>query len=148
MHRTLRAGLLAYTCLFFTACQSSPVKDFTSIKFGMEKSDVLETMGNPRRTQRFQGKDRWTYVFYDKQIRFEKEVQFFEGNAIYVGDTSEPAENQSAFAVDKLNESKNKALDEQQTRDAIENRNAYNIYEAKIKGTSSPQYVPVFKPLQ
>jgi outer membrane protein assembly factor BamE len=149
MHKLLRACLLTTTYLSLTACQASPLSDFANIKPGMEKNDVLETMGSPRRTQRFHGKDRWTYVFYDKQIRFEKEVQFFEGNAIYIGDTWQPPEDKSAFAADQANEVKNKALDEQLAQEAIENRSAYQSYEARVKGSSGPQqYVPVFKPVQ
>ena len=65
----------------------------------------LDIWENPSRTQRFHGKDRWTYIFYDQSIRFEKEIQFFEGNAIYIGDTWQPPEEQSAYRrVDKKNE--------------------------------------------
>lgn len=154
MHRILCACLLAFACFAFTACQSTPLKDFSTIKPGMEKHDVLETMGSPRRTQRLHGRDRWTYVFYEKKIRFEKEIQFFEGNATYIGDTWEPAPELSAPTVDQSNEVKNTALDAAIAREAAESRSAYENYEANIRGTSNnhttdtPRYIPVFKPLR
>ncbi len=62
--------------LLLTACQTSMVNQFAKVRPGMEKDDVLGIMGSPTRTQRFHGKDRWTYVFYDDRIRFEKECNF------------------------------------------------------------------------
>lgn len=147
MHRFLVFCLAAAGCLL-TACQTSALKDFEKIKPGMEKQDVLEVMGNPSRTQRFHGKDRWTYIFYDSRIRFEKEVQFFEGNAVYVGNTWEPPVEQSAAMVDKRNEERNAAIDAELAREATENRNAYSNYELKVHGDDKVRYVPDFKPLR
>lgn len=147
MHRFLSITLLA-SIWMMTACQSSPLKDFAQVKPGMEKNDVLDVMGNPSRTQRFHGKDRWTYIFYDQRIRFEKEIQFFEGNAIYIGDTWQPPEEQSAFVADRRNEEKNKSIDAELAKEATEARNAYINYENKVKGNDKVRYVPVFKPLK
>lgn len=131
-----------------TACQSSAVKDFQKLKPGMEKDDVLAYMGNPSRTQRFHGKDRWTYIFYDQSIRFEKEIQFFEGNAIYIGDTWQPPEAESAFTVDKLNAQRNISIDAELAKEAAEAHNAYSNYESKVHGNDKIRYIPEFKPLQ
>lgn len=147
MHRFLSSILLA-TIWTIAACQSSPLKDFAEVKPGMEKDDVLAVMGNPSRTQRFHGKDRWTYIFYDQRIRFEKEVQFFEGNAIYIGDTWQPPQEQSAFVADRHNEEKNASIDAELAKEASEARNGYINYEAKVKGTDKVRYLPTFKPLQ
>ena len=134
--------------LLTTACQTSMLKQFQALKPGMEKDDVLDIMGSPSQTQRFHGKDRWTYIFYDQSIRFEKEVQFFEGNAIYIGDTWQPPVEQSAFVADKKNEEKNLAIDAELEREAHEARTAYSAYESKVKGEDKVRYLPVFKPLQ
>lgn len=147
MHRLLSVILAASVCVL-TACQGSAVRDFQKLKPGMEKDDVLSYMGNPSRTQRFHGKDRWTYIFYDQSIRFEKEIQFFEGNAIYIGDTWQPPAEQSAFAVDKRNEEKNLSIDAELAKEANEARTAYSAYESKVKGNDKVRYLPVFKPLQ
>lgn len=134
--------------LFTTACQTSMLKQFGEVKPGMEKDDVLDLMGTPTRTQRAQGKDRWTYVFYDNRIRFEKEVQFFEGNAIYAGDIKQPESIKTAAAVDLAHETKNREIDEQIARDVEKHRRAYEIYETQVKGDDKVRYVPAFEPIR
>lgn len=96
-------------CFTLSACVSHPLDDFGSIFPGMSKSEVLATMGGPQATQRFLGKDRWTYRFYDRGIYFQKEVQFFEGNVIYAGDIYQP--EVSAFEQDIINTKVNEELD-------------------------------------
>ncbi len=140
--------LLVSLGLILTGCQTSMLKQFEQLKPGMEKDDVLDLMGSPSQTQRFHGKDRWRYVFYDKRIRFEKEVHFFEGNAIYIGEVWEPAPEQSAVAADKRNEERNKVIDAEIARDAEIHRSAYREYEAKTKGEKEVLYTPRFEPIR
>lgn len=146
--RQIYSILFIASLSLLTACQGSPLKDFQKITPGMEKNDVLGLMGNPSRTQRFHGKDRWTYIFYDEQIRFEKEIQFFEGNAVYIGDTWQPAPEKSAVVADQKNEQKNTAIDIEIAREAKEARNAYSDYESRVKGENKVRYLPEFKPIQ
>lgn len=134
--------------LMTTACQTSMVKQFSDIKPGMEKDDVLQLMGSPNRTQRFHGKDRWTYIFYDERIRFEKEIQFLEGSAIYIGDPWRPEPDKDAVAADRLNEEKNARMDQQLASDIKEHRRAFEAYEAKAKGDGKVRYVPQFEPIR
>ena len=67
-------------CLLFsfylTACQTSQLSEFNKVKNGMDKDTVIDLMGNPQRLERFHSKDRWTYVFYDERVRYEKEIHF------------------------------------------------------------------------
>lgn len=134
--------------LLTTGCQTSMLKQFGEIKPGMEKAQVLNVMGSPSRTQRFHGKDKWTYVFYDDSIRFEKEIQFFEGSAIYVGERSQPDPDKTAVAVDIANEAKNKALDEQLAMTIQQNRKDYDSYESKMRGQDGIRYVPSFESIR
>ncbi|ASD65134.1 outer membrane protein assembly factor BamE [Bdellovibrio bacteriovorus] len=134
--------------LMLSACQTSMLKQFEEITPGMEKDDVLDLMGSPTQTQRFHGKDRWTYVFYDKRIKFVKEVQFFEGNAIYVGDVWQPPAEKNAVAMDSLNDRKNREIDEQIARDVEGHRRSYDEYEKKSKGEDKVRYVPDFEPVR
>lgn len=129
-----------------TGCQTNMLKAYQSLTPGMEKDDVLEIMGSPQRAQRFHGKDRWTYVFYDNKVRYEKEVQFFQGNAIYVGDTWEPA--RSAAQADAQNEASSKALEAEAERLYQENPKAYSNYEDEVRGNDKVRYIPSFKPVQ
>ncbi|MNJ93419.1 Outer membrane protein assembly factor BamE [compost metagenome] len=147
MLRYLTIPLLLMS-LLLSACQTSMVKQFDRLKPGMEKDDVLDLMGSPDQTQRFHGKDRWYYVFYDKRTRFEKEVHFFKGNAIYIGDTWEPPQEQSAVAVDARNEARNKAIDAEIAKEEVANRAAYSGYESAVKGEDKVRYVPSFEPIR
>lgn len=131
-----------------TACQTSMVKQFSELKPGMEKAEVLDVMGSPQNTQRFHGKDRWTYIFYDDRIRFEKEVQFFNGSAIYVGDIWQPEPEKGAVAMDSMVEKKNREIDEQIVRDVEQHRRAFEVYETKSKGEDKVHYVPNFEPIR
>jgi len=132
--------------LFLTACQTNMLREYNKLHLGMEKDDVLNVMGSPQRTQRFHGKDRWTYVFYNDHIRYEKEVQFFEGNAVYLGDKWEP--EVTAAQVDAKNEASNKSLEEDTVRKYQENPQAYSNYEKEVRGNDKVRYVPTFKPVQ
>jgi outer membrane protein assembly factor BamE len=134
--------------LMLTGCQTNILNKFNQVKHGMEKDDVLNLMGSPQRTQRFHGKDRWTYVFYDHRIRFEKEVHFFENNAVYVGDVWQPEENRSAFAMDKANDAKNVEIDAQIMKDLDTHRQAYDKYESQVRGTDKIRYLPTFEPIR
>lgn len=134
--------------LLTSACQTNMLKQFSAVKPGMEKDDVLDIMGSPSRTQRFHGKDRWTYVFYSDRIRFEKEIHFFENNAIYVGEIWQPEEAQSAFAIDKAHDSKNVEIDAQIAKDMETHRQAYDRYESQVKGTDKVRYLPRFEPVR
>ncbi|WP_413583213.1 outer membrane protein assembly factor BamE [Bdellovibrio sp. HCB288] len=134
--------------LLTSACQTSMLKQFDSIKPGMEKDDVLDIMGSPNQTQRVSGKDRWYYTFYDKRMRFQKEVQFVDGMAIYIGEVAQPVAEQSAAAVDARNEAHNKQVDEEIKKEVLENRKAYDAYEAQTRGTDKVRYLPQFEPIR
>lgn len=128
------------------SCQTNMLKEYHKLNPGMEKDDVLELMGSPQRTQRFHGKDRWTYIFYDNKVRYEKEIQFFEGNAIYVGDTWEP--EISAAQMDAKNEASNKTIEEDTLKKYQDNPKAYSNYENEVRGNDKVRHVPSFKPVQ
>jgi outer membrane protein assembly factor BamE len=145
MRSILKLAFLA-GALGLSACQTNMLKEYQTLHVGMEKDDVLSTMGNPQRTQRFHGKDRWTYVFYTDRIRYEKEVQFFEGNAVYVGDISQP--EVSAAQTDAKNEAANKAIEEDVVKKYQDNPKAYSNYENEVRGYDKVRYVPDFKPVQ
>lgn len=146
--RSILTLSLAVAALFSTACQTNMLKEYEKLHPGMEKDDVLDKMGNPQRTQRFHGKDRWTYVFYQDRIRYEKEIQFFEGNAVYVGEISQPEPSAAAAAVDSKNEASNKAYDDDVVKKYQDNPKAYSNYENEVRGMDKIRYVPDFKPVQ
>ncbi len=147
MLRILAIPML-FLSLGLTACQTSMVRQFDKVTIGMEKDDVLDIMGSPTRTQRFHDKDRWTYIYYDKRIRHEKEIQFFEGNSVYVGEIFQPAPEDAAIAVDARNEQLNKAVDAEIAREIVKHRNDYLNYESSVRGEDKVRYIPQFQPIQ
>lgn len=135
--------------LLLTACQTSMLKQFEQVKPGMEKDDVLSLMGSPRQAQRFHGKDRWSYVFYDNKIRFEKEIQFFEGNVIYIGNRWEPAEDKNAVAMDAANDRKEREWEEQAALAVEKHRKDYEEYQKTVSGNDGKvRYLPKFEPVR
>gem|GEM_PF-815222 len=135
--------------LFLGACQGSPLKDFSSLKMGMEKNEILEIMGSPSRTQRFHGKDRWTYIFYETETRYEKEVHLDEGKAVYIGDIWNPPVENSAESVDTTHESQNKAYIESIELQSKENKSkSFSDYVLRTKGEDKIRYLPTFKQIK
>jgi outer membrane protein assembly factor BamE (lipoprotein component of BamABCDE complex) len=78
--------------LFSTGCQTNELKQYEKLKLGMDKSEVIEIMGSPRKVERRQSQDHWVYKFYQDQQWYEKEVRFKEGKAIYLGEFQKPDE--------------------------------------------------------
>lgn len=71
----------------------------------MEKADVLELVGGPDRARRWQGKDRWTYVFKKPEGESVQDVHFLEGKVVYSGPP--PLPRVSAEEQDRINQETN-----------------------------------------
>jgi hypothetical protein len=78
---------IALICLFFilsTGCQSSPAKAFDQVQIGSTKGPILSSLGNPRRTYRKGGVDRWVYdVPNNDGGTTEKELWFKDGIVVF-----------------------------------------------------------------
>lgn len=130
-----------------SGCQTSMGNDFMKLKPGMEKAEVLDIMGTPQRTQRWRGLDRWTYVFYEREMREEREVHFDGGKAAYVGAKYVPPV--SAEQQDVMNEASNREVEDRVRRNREEASRQLENYEGELRGTeSNPGYVPTFDPVQ
>lgn len=134
------------TTFLVCACQTSPLDDYNKLHAGMEKDQVLDIMGSPQRTERFHGKDRWTYIFYDHNVKYEKEIHFLQGNAVYVGNVWEPTV--SAAEVDAKNEASNKTLNEELAQKYQNTATDYSNYENSVHGTDKVRYLPTFEPVR
>lgn len=132
--------------LFLMGCTLSPKKQFEQVRVGMEKDQVLGIMDSPQRTQRWHGMDRWTYIFYEDDSRFEKEVHFQNGYANYVGDVFKP--EVSADEQDLRNDDANKEVEAMAQAHREEVKKAFPAYEDKVRGTNEYLYVPQFTPVQ
>ncbi len=150
-HKSFRVAfklINLFLFLFLTsACTTDPATQFSQIKIGMEKDQVIGLMESPQRTLRWKGKDRWTYIFYKDQIRNEKEVEFLEGFVTYVGDIQKPII--SAEEKDLRNHQSNAELEKYyQNQMKNSSQNTFQKYEDQTKGTNEIRYVPQFKPIE
>ncbi len=128
-------------------CQTNEIKAFSKVQPGMDKGDVIDIMGSPQHSERWHGRDRWTYVFYHEDSRFEKEVQFSGGKSLYVGDVVKPAV--SAEEQDRINEESNQALAAAMAAEKADNRkNSAQYHEGASTNSTEIRYVPEFKPVQ
>ena len=147
MHRWLIVFIVGFSFLNI-GCQTSAKDAFSKVQPGMDKGEVLALMGNPSRTQRFHGKDRWGYIYYDEKTRLEKEVHFENGKTVYIGDVWEPPVEKSATVVDKKNEESNAEIDRLAAEAAAQNKRAFTEYEAQTKGNDKVRYLPSFQAIQ
>lgn len=78
--------LAASASSFLFGCVSKPIENYEKITIGMEKDEVIEHMGSPKFVRRIRGEDRWKYVFYDQNTRYERFVHFDGGRVVYIGE--------------------------------------------------------------
>jgi len=124
------------------------VQAFSSLKPGMDKDQVLEAIGGPRAVTRFHGKDRWFIVYYHDQNRFEKEIHFQDGKAVYIGDPYEaPPEKQAAY-IDKLNESQDIRTFQELVRSRSSSDQEEATLELKVRKNDKIRTVPQFEPVK
>lgn len=141
IHHYLLCGLLPLG----VGCQTNEVKEFSRLHLGMDKGEVVDIMGSPRRSDRRFGEDRWTYVFSDQGQEHKKEVRFSDGKSIYVGDFVPPSI--SAEEQDRRNEKENLDLEAQQAARRAEFRSESHKYFQSNDESVTP-HVPQFTPVQ
>jgi outer membrane protein assembly factor BamE (lipoprotein component of BamABCDE complex) len=89
----VRGWALLILCLawamFWSACQTTPIHDFTKIQNNMTKDEVLNIVGSPIRTERFDGKEKWAYRFWigdDHNVEALRQVTFMNNKVVSVGE--------------------------------------------------------------
>ena len=160
--KTVSRGVLTLMIALIVGCQTAAHIDWTRVHAGMDKEQILEVMGNPVRTERMNNKDRWTFVFYENQVRQIKEVIFLDGISIYTGDHQEPPVQQSAATVDAQrlkqaieNEEADKRDKENEklrkrhlpSTDEQPNHSGRDSNGNKSTTQPNPRYAPEFEPL-
>ena len=78
--------------LIFVSCASHQTQSLRKIDVGMDKSDVLEKIGNPTRKARVLGQDRWTYEIDGDSGTDTTYIFFQEGRVTYIGGAEEPTD--------------------------------------------------------
>lgn len=140
--------------IVLVGCQTSPLSQYNQVKMGMEKDDVMDLMGAPQRTERLHGKDRWTYIFYDKRIRYEREVQFNNNNVVYLGEPWQAPPEISAEAIDRKHAEEDVIIQKEKAEAVERSKSAYTNVESVLKGDVDEQgkpkvrYLPTFVELK
>lgn len=137
---------IVVAAFFSSGCQTNELKAYEKLKVGMDKDEVLGIMGNPTKTQRWQGKDRWTYRFYHDGAPHLREVHFENSKSVYIGDVVVPPV--SAAEQDAQNEAENKALEEQFQAAKAKQRQNLGNYEEEVSGSNEIRTVPKFEPVE
>ncbi|MCB0415792.1 MAG: outer membrane protein assembly factor BamE [Bdellovibrionales bacterium] len=68
-------------------CQTPLYKVIDKVEPGMDKSQVLETLGSPKYTKQTQNYDHWKYEFYKDAVKMSKEILFFEDHVVKIKPT-------------------------------------------------------------
>lgn len=81
----LRILAVALSLIFFSSgCASSNYDQVKKVKPGMEKTEVLDILGNPNSTRRRGGRDIWTYVIFDDAKKQGADIFFTNGKVVKV----------------------------------------------------------------
>lgn len=141
-------GAFSILLLFFSTlgCQTNELKQYEKLKVGMDKGDVIDIMGSPRRSERWHGQDRWTYIFYQDREEYLKEVHFLGGRASYVGEQWKP--EVSADEQDRQNEASNREVEALWAKQKADGRTQSTQFFGTDPGTPQIRYVPTFQPVQ
>ena len=141
-------AFLLLTASILAGCQTARWRDFDKIKTGMNKAEVLDLVGGPDRTRRWQGKDRWTYVFKKPTGESIEDVHFEEGKVVYSG--APPVPKISAEEQDRLNEETNVREDARVRAETEADRQAVRARAEKMESEAEDAAVPrhYFEPIQ
>lgn len=143
--------LLFSVCILAISCQTNMARQFDKIKPGSDKDKVLDLMGNPRTITRMDGEDRWYYLYYQDDIRQQREVHFHNGLVVYAGEKKKPIPEIDPVAIDAKNEELNKHMEAEAEKRKEDSKNAYTNYlkyQKKVKKEDDVQYLPDFEPIQ
>lgn len=138
-------------CIFLSACQTNMARQFEKIKPGADKDAVLDLLGSPRNITRIAGEDRWYYMYYQDEVRQQKEVHFNNGLVIYSGERQKPVPEVDPVAIDTKNSDMNKKYDDEIEARKEASKNAFTNYqkfEKKVKKENEVQYLPEFESLE
>ena len=113
----VRGILILLLAMMTLGCQTKRYKEFSRLKEGMQKDEVIEQAGGPNVSRRWKGKDRWIYDYQTPDGKQTREVHFEEGRAIYVGTKVVPLV--SAEEQDRINEQSNVAEEKRMTAEHV-----------------------------
>ncbi len=74
----------ALLVIFLSACASASLTT-SHVREGMDKDQVLELAGSPKRTYRTNSQDHWIYVSFKNNDEYTQDLTFEEGKLVRVG---------------------------------------------------------------
>jgi hypothetical protein len=77
--------LICFCVLLITGCASNTYRDLENIHPGMDKDQVLDRAGNPKRTFRSNSQDHWIYVYFHDNEEWARQIDFAGGKVHKVG---------------------------------------------------------------
>jgi hypothetical protein len=110
--------------------------------------DVLDLVGSPKRVDRRQGQDRWTYRFYERGENFDREVRFSGTTVVYKGLPIWPPI--SAEEQDRIFAEQNEVLARQVRQEEIQRSQlpTFTDFEDFIKGRNRVRLVAPETPVE
>jgi hypothetical protein len=72
--------------VLLTGCVSPIHKRIKDIKRGMDKSEVLDTLGSPTSSKFKGGMHEWTYIYYTNEMSYGKVLWFKKDTLIKISD--------------------------------------------------------------
>jgi hypothetical protein len=73
-----------FIMLIVSGC-ASQVRVLDNVHEGMDKDEVLEAAGNPKRTFRSNSEDHWIYIFFKDDKEWDRQIDFKAGKVIRIG---------------------------------------------------------------
>lgn len=69
-----------------SGCTHLPIsRQIDKITIGMDKDQVLDEIGDPKRTFRSNSQDHWIYVYFEENNEWRRQVDFRDGKVFKVG---------------------------------------------------------------
>jgi outer membrane protein assembly factor BamE (lipoprotein component of BamABCDE complex) len=81
----VRRARLWLFVLILSACASSPKANLQKLRVGMDKDEVLQAAGDPKRTFRANSEDHWIYIYFEGDEEWRRQIDFRDGKVILVG---------------------------------------------------------------
>ena len=84
MNQFLKISLLFSLFVLLNSCASTPLENLKKVTVGMNKPTVLDVAGDPDKTFRQNGKEYWTYKYYDQDELKEGQIILENSTVSYV----------------------------------------------------------------
>lgn len=89
--------LLIVTLFSLLSCATSRESQLKKVRVGMSKDKVLDLVGDPSRSSRITGADRWSYDYWVGESKKTLNIHFVEGAVTSITDDNQAAPTKEGF---------------------------------------------------